>query len=147
MTKRTQEILKTPEGKKLYEEELLIADATDTLEALLVSSGVSQKELAARLDLTEGRVSQILSGNGNLTLRTLGAVAWALGLRFELQASELADRSATPAAGDPPAPAWLEKRPAAIEPSFIANFKFPEPEPVKNPTRLVSARGQLLLAA
>jgi hypothetical protein len=37
-----------------------------------------------RLGLSEGRISQILSGSENLTLGTLAAIGWALGFRFEL---------------------------------------------------------------
>ncbi len=40
--------------------------------------GVSRSDLAKRLGVTPGRVSQVLSGDENLTLRTIGTVAQAL---------------------------------------------------------------------
>jgi transcriptional regulator with XRE-family HTH domain len=43
---------------------------------------VSRADLAAALGVSPGRVSQILSGDENLTLRTLGSVAGALGARL-----------------------------------------------------------------
>lgn len=49
---------------------------------------VSRAELAASMGVSPGRVSQILSGDENLTLRTLGAVVDALGARLELTLSE-----------------------------------------------------------
>jgi transcriptional regulator with XRE-family HTH domain len=45
---------------------------------------VTRTELAASMGVSAGRVSQILSGDENLTLRTLGSVADALGARFEI---------------------------------------------------------------
>jgi transcriptional regulator with XRE-family HTH domain len=101
--------LSDPDVRKVFEEELLFGESTDTVEALLESIGVSQRELAARLGVSEGRVSQLLSGRENLTLRTLGALGWALGVRFELNPVPLADRAGTPAESDPPAPAWLSQ--------------------------------------
>jgi predicted XRE-type DNA-binding protein len=45
---------------------------------------VSRAELAKRLSVTPGRVSQVLSGDENLTLRTIGTVAEALGAHVEV---------------------------------------------------------------
>jgi transcriptional regulator with XRE-family HTH domain len=101
--------LRDPEFRRTYEEEFLIAETTATIEGLLTSLGISQRKLADRLDVSESRVSQILSGEKNVTLRTLAAAGWALGLRFKLDPVPLApsDRVGTPAVSDPPPPAWL----------------------------------------
>jgi len=40
---------------------------------------ITRADLAKRLGVTPGRVSQVLSGDENLTLRTIGTVAQALG--------------------------------------------------------------------
>jgi transcriptional regulator with XRE-family HTH domain len=45
---------------------------------------VSRAELAGFMGVSPGRVSQILSGDENLTLRTLNSVVSALGARLEL---------------------------------------------------------------
>jgi transcriptional regulator with XRE-family HTH domain len=114
MSERMREALRDPEIRRVFEEELLVGEATDTVAGLLESLGLSQKELATRLGVTPGRISQILSGKENLTLRSLAALGWALGVRFELHALAMADRSGTPAASDPPAPPWLDRlRPTA----------------------------------
>src|SRR5687767_7058313 len=47
----------------LYEQELLLGSVTDVLHAIVHALGMSQKELAHRIGVTEGRVSQILSGS------------------------------------------------------------------------------------
>lgn len=105
----TSTALRDPQVRRVFEEELLFGESTDTIEALLESLGLSQRELADRLGVSEGRVSQLLSGRQNLTLRTLGALGWALGVRFELNPVPMADRAGTPAESDPPAPAWLSQ--------------------------------------
>jgi transcriptional regulator with XRE-family HTH domain len=102
-----KEVLKDCDARRAYEEELLYGEATDTIQGLLVTSGISRQELARRLGVSPGRVSQILSGRENLTLRTLASLAWALGLKATLSIQPMADRQGTPAGDDPPAPEWL----------------------------------------
>jgi transcriptional regulator with XRE-family HTH domain len=60
-----------------------VAVAAD-LTVLLAQSGLSRAALAERLGWTRARVTQVLSGNGNLTLETVHAVAGALGCAFDL---------------------------------------------------------------
>lgn len=95
--------------RRAYEEELLFGNATVTIEALLKSVGLSRGQLADRLGVSPSRVSQILSGEENLTLRSLAALGWALGVRFELHPIPMTDRAGTPAADDLPPPAWLTR--------------------------------------
>jgi transcriptional regulator with XRE-family HTH domain len=45
---------------------------------------ISRADLAQAMGVSPGRVSQILSGDENLTLRTLSSVAAALGAEIEL---------------------------------------------------------------
>lgn len=45
---------------------------------------VTRAELAQTMGVSPGRVSQILSGDENLTLRTLGSVIDALGAEIDL---------------------------------------------------------------
>lgn len=72
--------LTNPEIRRVFEEELLVGEATDTLAALIEELGISQRDLAARLGVSEGRVSQILSGASNLSCDRLpdwaGHSAW-----------------------------------------------------------------------
>lgn len=72
------------EAELAYEQELLIGGVTDVLNAIVESLGITQKELAIRIGVTEGRVSQILSGSRALTLSTLAAFGRAAGVRFDL---------------------------------------------------------------
>jgi transcriptional regulator with XRE-family HTH domain len=124
MTNNT--LMHDPEIRRSFEEELLVGEATDTLVALIESLGLTQKELADRLGVSAGRVSQILSGAENLTLRSLGALGWALGIRFDLQPTVMADREGTPAREDPPAPAWLNRLHNRAVPRFGPVATLPE---------------------
>jgi len=111
----TQNPLHDPEIRRTYEEELMVGEATETLGALIQELGISQRELANRLDLSESRVSQVLNGGANLTLKSLAAFGWALGLRFDLDPVPMSmdERVGTPARDDPPAPEWLGRKPMA----------------------------------
>ncbi|MFI9722801.1 helix-turn-helix domain-containing protein [Streptomyces sp. NPDC052396] len=62
----------------------LARQATASLAGLLAEQELSRKELAERLGVSPGRVSQILSGDENLTLRTLASVAESLGARVQI---------------------------------------------------------------
>ena len=110
--------LSDPEVRRSFEEELLFGEATETLAALVNELGISQRELARRLSVSESRVSQILSGTHNLTLRTLASLGWALGVRFALEPEVLRDRLGTPAVGDPEAPTWLSSLQPEAEVAF-----------------------------
>jgi len=52
---------------------------------------VSRADLAQAMAVSPGRVSQILSGEDNLTLRTLSAVVDALGAGFEISLHPVED--------------------------------------------------------
>lgn len=53
------------------------------------SSGVSQKDLASRLDVSDGRVSQVMSGDGNIHIATLARFMHAMGYEVEVNAVPL----------------------------------------------------------
>lgn len=95
-----------PKRRRVYEQERLIAEVTENILALLAAAGVSQRELAGRLGITEARVSHIVRGR-NLGLRSLSDIAWALGYRFELVPVP-SEREGTPARNDPEPPTWLD---------------------------------------
>lgn len=45
------------------------------LTSAIEASGLTQRELAAHLNVSEARVSQILNGKANLTIQTLAKIA------------------------------------------------------------------------
>jgi transcriptional regulator with XRE-family HTH domain len=67
----------------------LVTQLTNEISFYLRERGISRAELAARMRVSPGRVSQILSGGENLTLRTLAALSTALDARFDIELSPL----------------------------------------------------------
>jgi transcriptional regulator with XRE-family HTH domain len=70
--------------ERLLAQERLILDATETIVGLLEEQGVSRQELAKRLGKSKGFVSQLLSGERNMTLRSLADLGHALGRSFSV---------------------------------------------------------------
>lgn len=60
-----------------------VAVAAD-LTILVAESGISRSDLAKKLGWSRARVSQVLSGEGNLTIETIHAVVRAVGAGFDV---------------------------------------------------------------
>lgn len=80
MSKRKSE----SDYERLLAQERLILDATEAIVGLLEDQGVTRQELAARLGKSKGFISQLLSGERNMTLRTLADLGHALGRSFSV---------------------------------------------------------------
>ena|ERR1700749_1285662 len=74
--------------ERLVAEETLIVEATEELCRVMEgeddSGEITRKQLAERLGQTKSHVTQLLSGERNMTLRTLAQMADALGHRVEV---------------------------------------------------------------
>ncbi len=78
----------------------LVTRLTNEVTWYLRERGMSRADLAAQMGVSPGRVSQILGGGENLTLRTLAALSAALDARFDLTLRPLkADDAFTPGPG------------------------------------------------
>lgn len=77
-------VLADDSRRRRYMQNSAIVDAALALNKALESAGKTQRELAIRLNRSEGFVSQVLSGGGNLTLKTLGDFAWGLDCSLEI---------------------------------------------------------------
>jgi transcriptional regulator with XRE-family HTH domain len=62
----------------------LVRAVVDEVVWFMSEHKVSRADLAQSMGVSPGRVSQILSGDENLTLRTLSSVVTALGAEFEV---------------------------------------------------------------
>ncbi len=67
----------------------LVTQLTNEVNWHMRERGLTRADLAARMGVSPGRVSQILGGGENLTLRTLAALASALDARFDFELSSL----------------------------------------------------------
>jgi transcriptional regulator with XRE-family HTH domain len=135
--KSFEEPLHDPEIRRNFEEELLVGEVTETVGALLKSLKIPQRQLAERLGVTPGRVSQVLSGAENLTLRSLGSIGWALGVRFDLTAQPMNLRG-TPAIDDRPLPGWLERIGGAVATTrWHGSVRLPAPGKVLSTRKMI----------
>jgi transcriptional regulator with XRE-family HTH domain len=62
----------------------VMAALIDTIEAAMAKKGMIHKDLADELGISQQRVSQILSGRYNLTIRTLTRISEALDLKLKI---------------------------------------------------------------
>jgi transcriptional regulator with XRE-family HTH domain len=67
----------------------LVTRLTNEISWYMRERGLSRAELASRMGVSPGRVSQILSGGENLTLRTLAALSTALDAHFGIELTAL----------------------------------------------------------
>lgn len=67
----------------------LVTQVTNEINWYMRERGLTRADLAARMGVSPGRVSQILGGGENLTLRTLAALSTALDAHFDLELSPL----------------------------------------------------------
>ena len=84
MVKNTPLFGKLLKGDVGLQAELAKTAIAADLAVLAARAGVSRTELAKRLSWSKARVSQVLGGNGNLTVETIHAVTRALGHRFDV---------------------------------------------------------------
>jgi antitoxin component HigA of HigAB toxin-antitoxin module len=63
----------------------LITEVTNEVNWRMREDHMTRADLAGRMGVSPGRVSQVLSGGENLTLRTLVSLATALDGRFDVQ--------------------------------------------------------------
>ena len=67
----------------------LVTQLTNEINWYMRERGLTRADLAARMGVSPGRVSQILGGGENLTLRTLAALSTALDARFDVELKTL----------------------------------------------------------
>lgn len=73
------------EGDLDYQFGYLTVAIGDQIAGRMQELGLTQADLAKRMGVTPGRVSQIMRGPDNLTLKSLVAVAHALDAQFDVQ--------------------------------------------------------------
>ena len=81
MSTAIQKFAATAEGERLLRQERFIVEVTEGIIELMKERAISRKELAEQLGKTKGRISQLIDGEANLTLRTLSDIYAALGYK------------------------------------------------------------------
>ncbi len=81
--------LESPDARRAFEEEILLGRVRKEINTRLEQLNLRRRDLAQRLGVSEGRISQMLSGGENLTLKSLAGLAVALDARFNLTLQDL----------------------------------------------------------
>ena len=82
---RLQDWIDEFQGDPDYEFAKLAIEVGEQIVARMEERGMTQADLAREMGVSRARVSQILRGNDNLTLKSIVAVAIGLDCRVELQ--------------------------------------------------------------
>jgi len=82
----TERITRTKAGLFAWHQERVIFEATELICHILERDGVSRGELSRMVEKSPGRVSQLLDGTANMTLRTASDLFTALGYELHPQA-------------------------------------------------------------
>ena len=94
----------------------LVTQLTNEVNWHMRERGLTRADLAALMGVSPGRVSQILGGGENLTLRTLAALSTALDARFDIElSSPKAEDTYAGGGGSRLEPPLLPARPAPRE--------------------------------
>lgn len=81
----------TRAARRAYIEELALSRAVLRLAAAMEQSGKTQKDVAEELGVTAARVSQMMNGDANLTIKSIARIADVLGHRFDPQLTPIKD--------------------------------------------------------
>ena len=90
------EYLKDPENLRGFQRADLQVEIALQVERAMKQQKISRKKLAERMGVSKGRITQILSGTSNLTLRLVADVFTALGMRLELRPVALSEPRVAP---------------------------------------------------
>lgn len=112
----------------MYEADLLAGSVIHIVKGMMETHGISQRELARRLGVSEARVSRLLHDSENLKLSMVAALGRAVGIRFGVAPIPFSDRSGTPAVEDPPAPRWIAKERRLVAQMTSASGPPPQPK-------------------
>ena len=93
LEERIRNFIKENENSFWFKLEELLYDLTETIYERMKQKGISQRELAKRLGVSDAYISKILKGNENISLKTLLKLALALGLNVEIKMQPIEQRS------------------------------------------------------
>jgi transcriptional regulator with XRE-family HTH domain len=99
---------------------LLVTQLMNEINWHMRERGLTRADLASRMGVSPGRISQVLSGGENLTLRTLASLATALDARFDMDLRPRETGNGTMDATPQPAPAVAAERPRSQTPRASA---------------------------
>lgn len=76
---------RTPMAPRVLDtHDLFVKNARRAIFEVMCEKGLSQRQLATRMNQTEGQISRVLHGNETLNFRTFARLCDAVGVRFDL---------------------------------------------------------------
>ena len=85
----TEKLTKTPEGRRLWQQEWMIDELTELIVVTMQDQGTSKKQLARRVRITEANLTAILAGGVEPSLRTIADIFTALNRSLRLSTGPL----------------------------------------------------------
>ena len=114
MRTEVERFVQDDEGMKLFQQERLILEVTELLHSVMNEKKVKRSVLAKMLGRSRGRITQILDGSENLTLRTVADAFTAMGKMLCIKASDIATEEMPFDIVMPPQPYRTEYRAEAL---------------------------------
>ena len=106
-------LIDDPEEMRIFQQERLLVEITELMCKTMKGRGMKRGHLAEQLEKSRGRISQILNGEANLTLRTVADVFTALGKKLIVRVENICPEETMP-----PAPIMdMESQHADAEPT------------------------------
>lgn len=75
------ELLQDEEFAKYDRQQELIVDVTEAIYKMMASKGITKADLARKSGLSKSRITKLLNGSANMTLRSIADIAFALGVK------------------------------------------------------------------
>ena len=76
-----EELMKDKEYAKFSRQEELIVDVTESIYEIMNRNGMTKADLARKSGLSKSRITKLLDGSANMTLKSIADIAYALGVR------------------------------------------------------------------
>ena len=89
MSTEVERFIGDPEGMQLYQQERLLLDISQLIDSTRRKKKMKRMALAKMLGCTRGRITQILNGNENLTLRTIADAFTAMGQMLCIKSKDI----------------------------------------------------------
>jgi len=89
-------LLASESGRRELSVQHTLVNVANLIASLIESKSMNQRELAEKMDLTEGRVAQILSGSANLTLSSIAKILSAFDCVLDVSCRSIYDKDTKP---------------------------------------------------
>jgi transcriptional regulator with XRE-family HTH domain len=84
-----EELFSNNDNERIYQQESLIVEITETVYELMQRKGMKKKDLAEKLNVSQSQITQLLDGSANMQLRTISDILFTLGSKLKLEIEPL----------------------------------------------------------